>query len=258
MERSAIKVYDCHLHMGNLSDTDIVQPLTVKRFIQNHDVSGGAIMPTASRGGNDDFNFHIELYKKAVLEGFTPILYITPRFIEEIKNRKNIKLINFLGVKIHPDAVDYSNNSLEIITEFAQDQNLPIFIHTGGKSSCESIRFEFLIKKFTCQTFVLCHARPSDQAFYLLDKYPNVWIDTSFLPFEELQCYINENNENRIMFGTDFPANRWYPDLPCEEKWYELQIVEILRNFPFKTAQGILGTNFIKFRNKYINSLNLS
>lgn len=258
MKRSTIKVYDAHLHMGHLSDADIMQPFDVQSFIQSHNVSGGAIMPTASIGGNDDFNLHLDLYKKASFEGLMPILYITPNFLECIKGRYDIASLKFLGIKIHPDAVEYDRQSLELVIKFAHRQNFPIFIHTGGKESCESIRFEYVIKKFPYQTFVLCHARPSDQAFYLLDKYPNVWVDTAFLPIEDLQCLISEKNEKRILFGTDFPVNRWYPDLPCEDKWYEMQVADIQKNLPATMAENVLCNNYMRFKKQYTNSLNLN
>lgn len=242
-------VFDAHLHMGYLSDTDIIQPTDINSFIHKHNVCGGAIMPTASINGLDDFKLHIDLYKKADYVGFSTILYVTPEIIESIKksSASELWMCEFIGLKIHPEAIDYTEMDLERIIEFAVHVSLPLFIHTGGKYNSEAIRFEKLIKHNPNQIIVLCHARPSDQAFYLIDKYPNVWVDTAFLPIDDLYTKISLNNQGRILFGSDYPINRWYSELPEENLWYESQINDIITNLDEKQAEDILRNNYLKF-----------
>ena len=206
-------------------------------------------MPTASINGRDNFKLHIDLYKKADSAGFTTILYVTPEIIESLKksSASELCMCKFIGLKIHPEAIEYNEIDLECIIKFAVHVSLPLFIHTGGKYFSEAIRFEKLIKHNPNQIFVLCHARPSDQAFYLIDKYPNVWVDTAFLPIEDLYTKISLNNQGRILFGSDYPINRWYSELPEENIWYESQINDIITNLDKRQAEDILRNNYLKF-----------
>lgn len=242
-------MYDAHLHMGYLSDKDVVLPSDILHFTRQYNVCGGAIMPTACRGGHDDFRFHIELYRMAILEGFSPILYVTPKIISAINNKDFPEIGNFtfIGIKIHPDAVEYTSNDFTLVCDFAREHSLPVFIHTGGKPSCEAIRFENLIIQYADLTFVMCHARPSEQAFYLINRYQNIWIDTAFLPIEDISSGINDNNQKRILFGTDYPVNRWYPDFPNEREWYGSTIDDILNNLTATQSKDILVNNYQRF-----------
>ncbi|MBR6285278.1 MAG: amidohydrolase family protein [Muribaculaceae bacterium] len=250
MQTNKITMYDAHLHMGHIFDNTLVQPNEIKKFITRHGVYGGAIMPTARINGNDDFKMHLCLYIYALREGLSPILYVTPQIIthsiELLTEKLNIK--EFFGIKIHPDAVKFSQRELESITEFTLRCKQPLFIHTGSKTSCEAGRFEALIKRYPMQIFVLCHARPAKQAFYLLDKYSNVWIDTSFLSIEDLQENVNLENGKRILFGSDYPVNQWYPDLPEDDFWYEKQITDILSHLTFEISSDILSANYKRFK----------
>lgn len=249
MGKEAFKAYDSHLHMGFISDNEVILPSDIKCFIKKQGVSGGAIMPTACKKGDDNFEFHIDLYNQAILEGFSLILYVTPRIIELIKNQYTSLLdtIHFSGIKIHPDAVKYTQQDLMMITKIAHLYKFPIFIHTGGKTLCEAMQFEKTIKLNPDILFVLCHARPANQAFYLLDTHPNVWIDTAFLPIEELINRVNSNNKERILFGTDFPVNLWYPELPESNTWYTSQITDIVNYLPKDTSADILHYNYTSF-----------
>ena len=213
-------------------------------------------MPTARIGGNDDVDLHIRMYKQASSEGFNPILYVTPQIIKEInKSYTKLDSIKFIGVKIHPDAIAYCSSNLISIVDFAYLHGLPLFIHTGGKSSSEAIRFESIIRNFPTQIFVLCHARPANQAFYLMNRYSNVWIDTAFLPLKELKVRINENNRNRILFGTDYPVNKWYPELPDDSEWYASLISDISTSFIQEISADILYNNYQSFRERFSKTL---
>ena len=117
-------------------------------------------------------------------------------------------------------------------------------IHTGANDCCHAGRFETFIQQYPELKFVLCHARPSAEAFPLMMKYPNVWIDTAFLPFHDLSVNFTKDIEDRILFGTDYPANRWFPHLGDETEWYQQQITSIIKTFPSEVAGKMLCQNY--------------
>ena len=239
-------IYDSHLHMGHLSDSLTVSPSEVMDFIHRHGVRGGVIMPTVCRGGNDNLKFHKLMYDMAIKRGFKIMLYVNYEVLSQLRMWKREDFSHFSGMKIHPDAVDFNDKELEEVCRIASQINLPLLIHTGDKDSCKSSRFEKKKKKHPEILFLLCHARPAYEAFHLLDKFKNVWIDTSFLPIEELRNRLSNMNEDRILFGTDFPVNRWYEELGDEDEWYKGQIEDIKESFSPETANKILGLNFEK------------
>lgn len=244
-----MKIFDSHLHMGYLSKSQIVEPSEVCDFIRKHNVCGGVIMPTANIGGYDDLEFHQDLYKRASSLGFGILLYVNRQVLSMLINGC-FSVNGFCGMKVHPDAVSYTDEEIEKIASIAASYGLPLLIHTGSKESCHSSRFENIIRKFSKQIFVLCHARPADEAFYLMMKYENVWIDTSFLPIEELRKNISNDVVDRILFGSDFPANRWYNEIVNEDIWYENEIECIKSSFTSIDANKILHLNYNKLFNK--------
>lgn len=231
--------------MGYLSETQMVCPSEVYDFIRNHNVDGGAIMPMAKCGGFDNLAFHQELYETAFSLGFDLLLYVNHQVLSMLING-TFPIERFCGMKIHPDAVPFTDEEIGRVAHIAMLNNMPLLIHTGSKDSCHSSRFECVIKKYPKLIFVLCHARPAVEAFYLMKKYMNVWIDTSFLPFDELNRHFSDDNVDRILFGSDFPANRWYKEIGDEDEWYEKEIRTIKDSFNDLNASKILYQNYIK------------
>lgn len=247
-----MKIIDSHLHFGNLSDTDFVTPEQVREHLTACGVSGGLVIPIAMRSGGDNWIKHKSLYSSASQFGFDLALYVNKEMMRQSPDLSDYLIFPFKALKIHPDAVRFSNQDINQICKIAVQIHLPLMIHTGADDCCRSGRFEPFIQKYGNLFFVLCHARPSEEAFPLLMKYPNVWIDTAFLPFHDLSVNFTKDIEDRILFGTDYPANRWFPHLGDEAKWYQRQITSIIETFPSKVAEKILYYNYNKL---FINNL---
>lgn len=236
-----MKIYDAHLHIGNISDTEVVSPREVREFLTRMGVEGGLAMPVALRGGGDNMELHQQLYKEAQDEGFEVALYVNKEMLATSPDLSAYWNFPFKAIKIHPDAVRFTEKELELVRLAAIDMFVPLMIHTGADECCNAGRFESLIE--SCykvgETVILCHARPADEAFDLLDKYANVWIDTAYLPLGELQSRLNPRNERKILFGSDFPTDRWFPHLGDESDWYRKQ-TETISQF----SEIIMGGNF--------------
>ena len=239
-----MEITDSHIHIGNLSDEETITPEQVREQLTSWGVSGGLMMPIAKRGGNDNLKTHTTLYANAINAGFDVALYINPQMLDVSPDLSHFLSSQFKALKIHPDAVIFSDQLIYQVCEIATFLKLPLMIHTGANDCCHAGRFETFIQQYPELKFVLCHARPSDEAFPLMMKYPNVWIDTAFLPFHDLSVNFTKDIEDRILFGTDYPANRWFPHLGDETKWYQQQITSIIKTFPSEVAEKMLCKNY--------------
>ncbi len=237
-------IIDSHLHIGNLSDTELVTPEQVKEDLARFGVTGGLVMPFAMRGGGDDWEVHEKLYRTALNAGFDIAFYVNSDMLKESDDLSYYLQFPFKALKIHPDAVSFSDCELHHICELALSLKLPLMIHTGADDCCRSGRFEPFVKQYPKLTFVLCHARPAEEAFQIMNRFENVWIDTAFLSFGDLKSNLTPEIEDRILFGTDFPANRWFPHLGDETEWYQRQITSIIKSFPSDVAEKILYKNY--------------
>lgn len=239
-----MEIIDSHLYIGNISDTEIVTANEVRSHLTAMGVAKGLVMPIAMRGGNDDWETHRTLYQEAIAVGFDVALYVNTQMLAQSENLAKFWIFPFKALKIHPDAVDFSTQRIEQVCSIAEKNKLPLMIHTGADESCRCERFRPFIQNHPKLTFVLCHARPSEEAFPMMREFPNLLIDTAFLPFKELASNISEEIEDRIMFGSDFPVNRWFPHLGDEVQWYQKQISDIQDKLSEKKAKKILYENF--------------
>lgn len=239
-------IYDSHIHMGVLTDGVIIHPNEIKMFISRYGVKGGLIMPTAHVGGDDNLALHEMLYCEAINCGFQIALYLNLDVLESLKRNNCDVKYPFSAFKIHPEAVNFSEKDLDSVCSVIGRANKPLLIHTGGIECAQASRFERIISKYKQQIFVLCHGRPLEEAFSLLNKYDNVWIDTSFLPMHKAQSYFTEDNVGRILFGSDYPINRWFSELPDEDSWYQKQIANVSNNYTTCVSEMVLRENYIK------------
>ncbi len=241
-----MKIIDSHLHIGSLSDTELVTPGQVKSDLASYGVTGGLVMPFAKRGGGDDWEVHKQLYRTALDAGFDIALYVNPDMLKMYNDLSSYLNFPFKAIKIHPDAVCFSDCELHHICELALTLKLPLMIHTGADDCCRSGRFEPFVKQYPNLNYILCHARPAEEAFPIIKRFENVWIDTAFLSFEDLRSNLTQEIEYRILFGTDFPANRWFPHLGNENQWYKHQISNIENAFSENVSEKILSTNYCR------------
>ena len=75
--------------------------------------------------------------------------------------------------------------------------------------------------------FVLAHGRPIGETILLMNKYPNAWTDTAFMPIEHIKKLKEENLTNRVLFGSDAPINRIYYPGQTTEQYLKERIEEI-------------------------------
>lgn len=128
------------------------------------------------------------------------------------------------GFKIHPPNMFTrpDHPRLMDIYRWCGEEQVPVFWHCGPAgiepklgAYCGQVRFyERPIRELPQTTFVLGHsgATQSTEALQLFKKYPNTMLDVSCLSVFQLQEVLAEGDEDRIMFGSDWPF--YHPILP--------------------------------------------
>jgi predicted TIM-barrel fold metal-dependent hydrolase len=171
-------------------------------------------------------NEYVAEYCKAAPDRLVPMGGVHPRFAEDAA--AEVRRAADLGVralKLHPCHMAVRPNeyldgldSLRAIYEEAQRLKLPVMIHTGtsifpGARSRlgEPMAVDDVAVDFPHLTIVLAHGgRPlwMDQAFFLVRRFPRVFMDVSSIPPKAILRYFPRLAEiaDKVLYGSDWPS----------------------------------------------------
>lgn len=126
-------------------------------------------------------------------------------FIEE--NRKYIKALKF-----HPFSSNFpfDDAKMDGYMELAEHFSLPVVSHTGGSDAASCKRVYNMAKRHPDINFVMVHmglGTDNSEAIELISRLPNLYGDTAWVPVENTIKFINEVNDDRIIFGSDNPID---------------------------------------------------
>jgi uncharacterized protein len=130
------------------------------------------------------------------------------------------------GVKVHPPHQLFAPNAyldgqlpgLESLYATCQELGLPVIVHTGTSMFpgarnrfAEPMLVEDVAIDFPQLTIVLAHGgRPfwTEQAVFLVRRFPHVYLDVSSVPPSRLPKYFPELERisDRVLFGSDWPG----------------------------------------------------
>lgn len=127
------------------------------------------------------------------------------------------------GVKLHPTVQSFHPNDdgARVLYKLAGNEGVPVIWHCGpvgiepkkGRRFSQVSNYEPPIKEFPGTTFILGHAGAlqCDQAISLQKRYPNVYLEISCISLDHVHKVLTEADENRILFGSDWPF--YHPSL---------------------------------------------
>jgi predicted TIM-barrel fold metal-dependent hydrolase len=119
---------------------------------------------------------------------------------------------------VDPNANLHGLDALRAIYEEAQRLRLPVMIHTGTSifpgarsRAGEAILVDDVAVDFPDLVIVLAHGgRPlwMEQAFFLVRRFPNVYLDVSSVPPKTIPKYFPRLAEiaDKALYGSDWPA----------------------------------------------------
>jgi len=125
--------------------------------------------------------------------------------------------IKWDGIKLHWIAHRewyYNRKLLHNAMEVARQLEVPVLLHTGEFKECHASVFKEIIMQYDDLSFVLAHGRPLDETIDVLYSCPNTFVDTAFMPAEDVKALCDNDYSDRILFGTDAPINMlFYKDI---------------------------------------------
>lgn len=178
-------------------------------------------------GFTAEVNEFVAAYCAAAPERLIPCGSVPPRG-EPAAVRRDLEQLLRLGIrmiKIHPPHQELHANSylngaegLRLIYQTAEREGLPVMVHTGTSVfpgarnrfghplDCDDVAVDFPRLKI-----LLAHGgRPlwTAEAFFLLRRHPNVFLDISGIPPESLLASFPRLEEiaHKTLFGTDWPG----------------------------------------------------
>ncbi len=171
-------------------------------------------------------NEYVAQYCEAAPDRLVPMGGVHPRFTEDAAG--DVRRAADLGVralKVHPPHMAFEPNAylhgldaLRDVYAEAQRLRLPVMIHTGTSifpgarsRTGEPIAVDDVAVDFPDLRIVLAHGgRPlwMEQAFFLVRRFPNVFMDVSSIPPRSLLRYFPRLAEiaDKVLYGSDWPA----------------------------------------------------
>jgi len=177
-------------------------------------------------GFTDRVNEYVTEYCKAAPERLIPMGGVHPRLARDAAAEvRRAAAMGIRALKLHPPHMGVAANgylagleALRALYEEAERLRLPVMIHTGtsvfpGARSRlgEPIAVDDVAVDFPRLTLVLAHGgRPlwMEQAFFLVRRFPQVYMDVSSTPPQALLRYFPRLAEvaDKVLYGSDWPA----------------------------------------------------
>lgn len=241
---------DSHIHVGQFFDI-YTSPEEVSFFLDSIGIQKYAVSSTTVCEGNYSKALD-EIKTLIVLDGdkVSPILWITP---EMIKNQSILKLfldssVNWKCLKIHPQLDtqewDVTGQCFQYVLQLARKRGLPLLIHTGEHIGCYPETFDKIIDSNPDIRFILAHGRPIKQALALLRNKKNVYVDTAFMPIENIKSLVESGFEHRILWGTDYPIQKYFYQSISPAEYYQNRLLDFKDSLPCPLST-ILTSNYI-------------
>jgi predicted TIM-barrel fold metal-dependent hydrolase len=187
--------------------TDLIQ-----RLDENH--IDRVLVISAPPIASNDFVFEAHSRDPRIL----PVVNIPKGTLDVEEALKSARARGAVALKIHGAADGEGPESLryQALVATADELGLPVIIHTGCMHSHVLYRspefgraeaFEPWFKRHPNVRFVLAHMNLHEPliAMDLMERYPNVYADTSWQPAETIGEAVRRVGAERVLLGTDWP-----------------------------------------------------
>jgi len=214
-------------------------------------------------GFTEEANEHSARMARAYPQRLIPFGGVDPRRVPDVAAEMDRLLgdLGLQGIKIHPPHQLFRANAylqgdelrgLATVYEKCIEYGVPVMVHTGTSVFPRArnkygrpLDLDDLIVDFPDLKIILAHGgRPlwMDEAFFILRRSRNVYLDISSVPPNRLLHYFPwlERVADRAMFGSDWPGPGVPDPLDNVEEVYDLPLPEdAKRNILFETANRL-------------------
>ncbi len=208
----SIRIIDHHVHIGEFYNL-YFEPVSIAKELISLGVKKWYVSSVTTCSSVFDFlkiTKEIEAMVDYAPEQTMPVMWVTPEMIENSRNLSLYNSFSYKMLKIHPYRFNYSEDQILNVFELAGNNNIPLLIHTGGRPEAEPLQFERFIKDYSEVKTILAHGRPIKQACEIIKKYSNAYVDTAFMPIEDINFLIKTGLKNKIIFGSDYPIDCYF------------------------------------------------
>jgi len=227
------QITDIHVHIGKYQDL-YFEPKEVTSAMKSMGLRHYAFSSTTSFI-NDYDAIRREVEETVSLSGgrALPILWVTPKMIEDSPELDLFEVSSFFMIKIHARAHFFEPDGPFVNRVFAisREYHKPLLIHTGGDDHCDAGRYADVIKKYPAVQTILAHGRPGDEALAVLRASENAYVDTAYMPLVDVELFMSEGFSDRIIFGTDYPLDRYFYPQEDTSIRYENYVRELVAAF---------------------------
>lgn len=241
------KICDCHVHFGQFKE-DYYSPEQVKTWFDQLGIDKIGIMPIRTNI-KIDLDRDQKIMSSMPREKFIPYLWMTPGMYDLDKTLSLYDALKYKAIKIHAYAQEEWHEmpqKIQGIIKVAYEKNVPVMFHTGGWRGSNAIQFYKFCREFQEVTFILAHGRPISQTLTVLKGAKNVYVDSSFLPIENIKLICDAGLSHRIIFGSDFPIMKtFWPEIELVS-WYRTNVLELIQIFGEKQFVVWSNENFYK------------
>ncbi|MBY8999955.1 MAG: amidohydrolase family protein [Candidatus Heimdallarchaeota archaeon] len=160
------------------------------------------------------------------------------------KLEQDYKKMSFNGIKLHQCLNKFSNDdeSMKEISLFAEEKNLPIFIHLYNFR--ESRKFVKLAREHPKTNYTVAHLMGMESIARHGKDLKNVYFDIStyfIISDKRIKYVMKKFGEDKVLFGTDSPLGKDN----LENNLYKIKSMELTE----KQKGKILGENLSKLLN---------
>jgi predicted TIM-barrel fold metal-dependent hydrolase len=213
---------DAHVHIGQFKER-WYEPALVIRTVLQAGVEKIAFTSTTTCKENVTYT-EVEKEIESLLsvygcdsQNIMPLLWYRPDYHKQgLGVEKAMGTLPYRGIKIHPRAQNWDlsdKNTLSILEElfgYADQNRLPVLIHTGYDKIDEASKFSRFFPEYPHAKIVLAHCRPFDQTVRMLSSNNNAFADTAFAEEKDIASLLKLGFASRIIPGSDFPVTHYY------------------------------------------------
>lgn len=205
---------DSHIHVGRFYDCYFspseVHNLMEQTCVRHYAVSSTSVCEEDYTKVLDELRELIDVDGDRVL----PVMWITPLGLQGNIAWFLESEIEWRVLKIHPliDREEWQTKPelFKEVCDIAREMRLPVLIHTGDYKCCHCFAFKDIIADNPNLNFILAHGRPLNQAITLSNNYNNVYVDSAFMPVEQMDVFLKKASHTKLLWGTDMCIPKYF------------------------------------------------
>lgn len=128
----------------------------------------------------------------------------------------------FEGIKLHEGESHWMqerHEDLMRILSVANERRIPVMLHSGMGEGSRPFELRQLAQAFPNVRFLFAHCRPMAEMAEVVADCTNVWTDTAYMSFDEMEKLGDYEWYGRLMFGTDLPVWQAHEDVGLTAKY---------------------------------------